>query len=177
LKGIVMLLQILANTPKWVFVLFVGLLWLGSTQLLTRKVGLSRATLLAIGMTGLSLYGTASAFAAVPLALIAWLASAAVALALVLRCPQAAGTSYDAASRRFTVPGSAVPLTLMMGIFITKYAVGVSLSLQPALARDLAFALLVSGLYGAFSGVFAARAARLWRMALAQDRLQAPGIA
>ena len=39
-----MLLQILANTPKWVFALFAALLWLGLSQLLTRRVGLSRIT-------------------------------------------------------------------------------------------------------------------------------------
>ena len=46
-----MLLQILANTPKWVFALFAALLWLGLSQLLTRRVGLSRITGLAIGMS------------------------------------------------------------------------------------------------------------------------------
>jgi hypothetical protein len=37
--------------------------------------------------------------------------------------------------------------------------------MQPAHANDVLFALAVSALYGAFSGVFAARAARLWRLA------------
>ena len=70
------------------------------------------------------------------------------------------------------MPGSAVPLALMMGIFFTKYAVGVTLGMHLAQANDVSFALAVSALYGAFSGVFAGRAARLWRLALAQDRLQ-----
>jgi len=58
----------------------------------------------------------------------------------------------------------------MMGIFFTKYAVGVTLALQPALARDLPVALALSAVYGAFSGVFLARAARLWRLVLAHER-------
>jgi hypothetical protein len=167
-----MLLQIVSNTPKWVFVLFAALLWLGLNQLLTRKIGLARVTLLAVGMAGFSLFGTVSAFAGVPSALLAWLTAAAAVFALVVNRPLPAGTQYEAASRRFTLPGSAVPLALMMGIFFTKYAVGVTLALQPALAREAAFALGLSALYGAFSGVFAARAARLWRLVLAQDRLQ-----
>ncbi len=170
-----MLLQILAHTPKWVFALFAALLGLGLSQLLTRRPGLSRITLLAAGMTAFSLYGTVSAFAAVPTALIAWLAGAATVILILLNRPVPAGTSYDAASRRFTVPGSAVPLALMMGIFFTRYVVGVILAMQPAHANDVAFALAASALYGAFSGVFAARAARLWRLALAQDRLQLAG--
>ena len=165
-----MLLQILANTPRWVFVLFAALLWLGLSQLLTRRVGLSRITGLAIGMSAFSLYGTVSAFAGVPMALLAWLAGAAAVFALLAGRAAPLGTRYDAATRRFTVPGSAVPLAVMMGIFLTKYAVGITLGMQPAVARDLLFALAVSAVYGAFSGVFAARAARLWRLAMAQER-------
>lgn len=167
-----MLFEILSNTPKWVFALFAALLWLGLRQLLTRRLGLSRITLLAAGMTAFSFYGTVSAFAAVPTALIAWLAGAAAVFLIVVNRPVPAGTGYDAASRHLTVPGSAVPLALMMGIFFTKYAVGVTLGMHPAQANDVTFSLTVSALYGAFSGVFAARAARLWRLALAQDRLQ-----
>lgn len=165
-----MLLQIVSNTPKWVFALFAGLLWLGLSQLLTRRVGLSRITLLAVGMSAFSIHGTVSAFSAVPMALLAWLAGAAAVFALLAARPAPPGTRYDAAARRFTVPGSAVPLAVMMGIFLTKYAVGITLGMQPAVARDLLFALAVSTVYGAFSGVFAARAARLWRLALAQER-------
>jgi hypothetical protein len=165
-----MLLQILANTPKWVFALFAALLCLGLSQLLTRRVGLSRITGLAIGMSAFSLYGTVSAFAGVPMALLAWLAGAAAVFALLAGRAAPLGTRFDAATRRFTVPGSAVPLALMMGIFFTKYAVGVALGMHLAQANDVSFALPVSTLYGAFSGVFAARAARLWRLAMAQER-------
>jgi hypothetical protein len=91
-------------------------------------------------------------------------------IAALLRRKLAPGVRYDAARARFTLPGSAVPLALMMGIFLTKYAVGVALSVAPALSRDAAFAAVVGGLYGAFSGVFGARALRLWRLALAEDR-------
>ncbi len=165
-----MLLQILANTPKWVFALFAALLCLGLSQLLTRRVGLSRITGLAIGMSAFSLYGTVSAFAGVPMALLARLAGAAAVFALLAGRAAPLGTRFDAATRRFTVPGSAVPLALMMGIFFTKYAVGVALGMHLAQANDVSFALPVSTLYGAFSGVFAARAARLWRLAMAQER-------
>lgn len=167
-----MLLQILANTPKWVFALFAVLLLLGLQQMLTRRVGLTRITLLALGLSGFSLVGTVSAFADMPVALLAWLAGGALSFGLTLQRPLPAGTAYDAARQRFTVPGSAVPLALMMGLYFTKYAVGVSVALQPALARDLAFALGIASGYGAFSGVFLGRAARLWRLAMAQDRLQ-----
>lgn len=53
----------------------------------------------------------------------------------------------------------------MMGLFLTKYTVGVALALHPELRRQAAFGLAVPLLYGAFSGVFAARALRMWRLA------------
>ena len=161
-----MIIQFLSGTPKWVFVLFAALLWLGVQQMLPRRVGLNRATLLPLAMTGLSLYGVASAFGGLPLALLTWLAGTAMALAATLQLQSSNGIQYDATNRRFLLPGSMVPLALFMGIFLTKYAAGASIGMQPSLAHDSSFALIVSGLYGAFSGIFLARAARLWRIAL-----------
>ena len=103
-------------------------------------------------------------------ALAAWAAAALLVGVATLRLAPASTAQYNPQARSFSLPGSGVPLALMMGIFCTKYALGVTLALQPALAREAAFALGLSALYGAFSGVFAARAARLWRLALAQDR-------
>ena len=40
-----MLLQILTQTPPWVFILFVALLWLGVQQMAPRTMPLRRATL------------------------------------------------------------------------------------------------------------------------------------
>ncbi len=164
-----MLMQILTGTPKWVFALFVALLWLGMQQMLPRRVGLNRATLAPMALTLLSLYGVTSAFGDQPLALLGWLGGAATAFTASMQLQNSNAIRYDATNRRFQLPGSIVPLTLFMGIFFTKYAVGVSLSMQPALAREIGFALPVSTLYGAFSGVLLARTVRLWRIALKQS--------
>jgi len=165
-----MLTQILLHTPKWVFALFALLLWLGAKQLLASSVSLTRVTLMPIAMTGLSVFGVASAFGDSPVALLAWAAAAIVLSGLVLQRTLPASTRYDAGSRRFHVAGSAVPLVLMMGIFFTKYVVGVELALHPQMQHEASFALAVSALYGAFSGIFAARAIRLWRLAIRADR-------
>jgi hypothetical protein len=165
-----MLTQILAHTPKWVFVLFATLLWLGAKQLLARSVSLARVTLMSTGMTGLSIFGVASAFGDSPMALLAWFVAACSLLGLVLQRALPATTRYDAATRRFHVPGSAVPLLLIMGIFFTKYLVGVLLALHPEFAHQASFAVGISALYGAFSGIFMGRAIRLWRLAIQADR-------
>lgn len=164
-----MLTQILANTPKWVFILFATLLWLGAKQLLARSVSLARVTLMSIGMTGLSIYGVASAFGQSSMALLAWAVVACSLLGLVLQ-RALPSTRYDAATRRFHVAGSAVPLLLMMGIFFTKYLVGVLLAMHVEFAHQASFAVGISALYGAFSGIFMGRAVRLWRLAVQADR-------
>ncbi|MBS0315875.1 MAG: hypothetical protein JSR49_01980 [Proteobacteria bacterium] len=176
-----MLMQILIHTPLWVFALFLLLLWLGMRQMLPHQVKLPRATLLPLAMVGLSLYGVASAFGQSPggpLALAGWAIGAAVLAPVVLLRALPAGVRYDAANRRFQLPGSVVPLVLMMGIFCVKYAVGVKLALDPALAQHAGFALAIGTAYGAFSGTFAARAARLWRLALQSAHASAlePGV-
>ena len=167
-----MLIQILLHTPAWVFGLFVLLLWVGAKQLLAGSVSLTRVTILPLAMTGLSVYGVASAFGNEPMALVAWIAAALVLVGLVFTRPLPATTRYDAASRRFHLAGSAVPLALMMGIFFTKYVVGVLLAMHPELRHQTLFALGTGTLYGAFSGIFAARALRLWRLALQAERAE-----
>jgi len=165
-----MLFQIVTRTPLWVWGLFALLLLLGLKQTRSSSMGLRRITIMPVAMMGLSLYGTVSAFGATPTVLLVWFSAAAVLVTLVLRQPLPADTRYDSDTRIFQVQGSWVPLALMMGIFATKYFVGVASAMHPELTRDTAFALGFSALYGAFSGVFAARAARLWRLALRQAR-------
>ncbi len=158
---------IIQNTPYWVWALLAGLIALGTSQLAGRNVSLARATAMPLAMTGLSVYGLVSAFGGAGLvgaSVGAWLvaACAIAGLALWLQPAAPSGTLYAAASRSFYIPGSAMPLALILGIFLTKYFVGVELALQPALARDSSFALQIALLYGVFNGLFAARALRLW---------------
>lgn len=165
-----MLTQILAGTPPWVFALFALLLWLGGRQLLSHRLSLSRAISMPVAMTALSIYGVLSVFSRQPIAVLGWAAAALAAGFLVLRRPLPDTTRYDAAARRFHLSGTAVPLALMMAIFFTKYTVGVQVAMHPALPGNLSFALCMGVLYGAFSGIFMARGLRLWKLAVRQDR-------
>lgn len=172
-----MLLQIITHTPKWVFAMFALLLWLGIKQLTPTRPGLTRITLMPVAMLALSVYGVLSTFGEQPLALAGFVVAALATATLVLLRPLPAAVTYNAAKQRFSLPGSAVPLVLMMGIFCTKYAVGVALTMQPALAHQLLMACTVGTLYGAFSGVFAARALRLWKLALQTHSTQSAALA
>ncbi|WP_218511804.1 DUF6622 family protein [Variovorax sp. dw_308] len=165
-----MLLQILSHTPRWVFVLLAVLFWFGAKQLLASSVSLARITVMPVAMAALSMSGVLSAFGDSPMALAGWAAAAVALAALVLQRSLPAGTRYDADARRFHLQGSAVPLVLMMAIFFTKYTVGVLLAMHPELAHNHNLALGLGTLYGAFSGIFAGRAIRLWKLAIRHDR-------
>ncbi|AOW14354.1 hypothetical protein LPB72_03600 [Hydrogenophaga crassostreae] len=163
-----MLSQILAHTPIWVFALFAALIVLGLSQMRGREIKLQRASILPLVMVVLSLAGTVSAFGAAPWPLLAWAAGLAVATTTLLALPLPAGTRFNATTRRVKLPGSAVPLALMMGIFFTKYAVGAALGMHPEFAQWPSFTTTAGALYGLFSGVFLGRGLRLWRLARKQ---------
>jgi hypothetical protein len=157
---------ILKNTPTWVWGLFAALVALGMSQIRDRSVSALRVALLPAGMSLFSIWGTTSAFATAPNPVVlgaVWLAAAAAAY-LLTAGGRAAGR-YDPTSRVFRLPGSYVPLALILAVFLTKYAVGVEIAMQPSVVRDMGFALPIAALYGAFSGLFAGRGARLWRLA------------
>jgi hypothetical protein len=160
--------SIVSHTPLWVWGLLAGLLALGFSQVPTRTVGLRRVTITPIAMTIFSLWGAVTAFASSPqfgTVLIVWTGAAAAMTALIAPMAPAAGTQYDPVNRSFVTPGSWIPLVLIVGIFMTKYVVGVELAMQPTLVRDAQFTLVAGALYGLFSGIFIGRAARLWRLA------------
>jgi hypothetical protein len=172
-----MLIQLVANhpevlgtivrrTPPWVWGLFAALATLGISQLRDRTASLVRVSLMPVGMSIFSIWGTVAAFGTSPLfaqALGVWAAAAAAVFAVVVRTQ--ANARYDAATRSYAIPGSVIPLALIAGIFLVKYTVGVELAMAPQLMRDTQYALTVAALYGAFTGMFVGRAARLWRLA------------
>jgi len=115
-------------------------------------------------MTLLSLGGTLSSFGMTPALIMAWaMAAAVVALAISgMRAPR--GSGYDAATGCFLLPGSWMPIALILAIFVLKYALGVLLAMDRDLARNTSFAITVAALYGSLAGMFLGRARGLLRL-------------
>ncbi len=157
--------HILAGTPVWVWGLLAVLVLAGLSQTRQRSAGLARVALMPLGMAGFSLYGAVSAFGASTTVLVAWLFACELAAVLVLLAKtntEARNQArYDTDRRQFELPGSWVPMALILGIFLIKYAVGVSLNMAPALKTNPDFTLAVVLLSGLFSGIFAGRTLRL----------------
>jgi hypothetical protein len=158
-----MVLQILSHTPPWVFGLFFILLALGIYQRNDRIVSRTSVTILPSLMIVLSLYGVVSAFGMGALPLAAWLLGVILAGLRSLRPCILKGGSYTTETKSFSVPGSWVPLWLMMAIFCTKYAVGVILARRLPIAVEPVFGGSISLVYGLFGGAFFARAVSIMR--------------
>lgn len=161
-----MLIQIIHNTPLWVWGLLLALIALGVSQGVARTAGLRKVLILPAVMTGFSVFGMVSAFGWRPTLWLAWVVGGGMVGIAIIYSRLPAGTSYDRETCRFFLPASRWPLILILGIFLTKYCVGVALAMQAQLAQDWTFSHVASVLYGVFSGIFVAQAGRLWRLAI-----------
>lgn len=156
------LTQILRGTPVWVFPLFLGLIFLGYLQSKPRELPPSRLSILPVALGALSLSRVLSAFGPEPLALAAWAAGMAAALLLNSMLKQPAGARWSAASGTFHVPGSWVPMLLIMAVFFARYALAVSLAMKPDLVHSAGFVSVAGFGFGLLSGMFTARAWWIW---------------
>jgi hypothetical protein len=157
-----LLIEILKRTPPWVFFLFFVLLAVGYYQSKDRIVGRGKVAILPIIMIALSFYGVLSAFGAAPVGFFSWVIGVGIAVWLGVTLCTAHGVIYSTETQSFSVPGSWLPLVLMMAIFFIKYAVGIILARQLPIASASAFIGSISLCYGLLSGVFLARLV-LWR--------------
>ena len=156
-----MLLTILSHTPTFVWILLVALIGLGVRQMRPRRLGLGRVAVVPLLVIALSLANIVLGGARPGVALAIW----ALAFGLVA---YGGGGLFAVRGARLLpggaeveVPGSRVPLVLILSLFVTKYVAAVMIAMQPVLAGDLLYVATTSALSGACSAVFYARARSL----------------
>lgn len=152
---------ILQNTPLWVWGVLLGLLALGLSQTRTRKVGRLAVLLFPATMIPLSLLAVIASFGPTFGPFSAWVVGLAGAVTLngfVSSGPS--GVRYSLDDQRFEVPGSWVPLVLMLTIFCTRFALGLTTALSPSIVGTASFVGCVSVVLGGCSGLFLSRAMR-----------------
>jgi hypothetical protein len=154
--------RVIANTPTWVYALFIALVGFGLSQ--TRKRTISeRALFLApIGMAGFSLYSVIGVFGSAAAASI-WAAGAAVALGIGFALKRPEGVRYEAQARRFEISGSWIPFALIMAVFLVRYLLAAAMGIDPSLRHAAGFMIAASLVYGLLGGLFPARAVRFYR--------------
>ena len=152
-----MFLKILQHTPLWVFILFFVLLAMGLFQTRDRIIKQKTIFIFPSSMVLLSFYGVVSAFGFTYRPFFYWLFSLFFAIVLGLAIALPKKVIYLKSSHSFNIPGSWVPLSLIMGIFFIKYAVGVAFARQLPVVQNGSFIITICSLYGFFSGLFFSR--------------------
>ncbi|RCV88351.1 DUF6622 family protein [Billgrantia montanilacus] len=160
-----MLFEIIRNTPRWVFLLFIVLLITGYRQSRERTASRRSITILPAVFLVLALYGVVSAFGTDPVGLTLWAFGVTLSVALHLKLAIPRGVRFSPERQAFHLPGSWQPLIIMLAIFFAKYTVEVIRARQLPIADTAVFTAAVSLLYGLFSGVFLGRAMVMWRAA------------
>lgn len=160
-----MFTAILQQTPHWVWGILAALTVMGFRQTLPRRRSLRSGTALPLVMVLLSLYGIASAFSRQPLAMLAWVGGGVLTLWLAQALRVWSGIRWLPQERSVLMPGSWLPLVLLLGLFSVKFGVAIALSTTPSLAIDAGFGGFAGLVYGGFSGLFLARALAVWRVA------------
>jgi hypothetical protein len=153
--------QILKGTPVSVWAILVALIVLGVKQLRTRVV--KRYSVLVAPVVFLVI-GLMTAGRG-PIGLLAWAVALLATIAFTFFVWQpTAGARYDASTDRLNLPGSAIPMLIMLSIFLLNYVINVALAIKPALRAELVWQVGPAIILGALSGVFIGRALILFCM-------------
>jgi len=164
---------ILSHIPIWVWAIFAALIVVGISQSRNQMASAKRLLILPLVWMALGMWGIYSAFGLQAAPLVAWGSGLAISATLVLRSGWPGGARFDAERQLFFVPGSWLPLGLMMGIFVGKFALGMSLAMQPAVAHNIGAAVGFSAVFGLLSGVFLGRSRAILGRAPSVTVLQA----
>lgn len=155
----------LSHIPVWVFAVLILLLAIGYRQSHPRDLAPRMVLLIAIAMSAYSLLGLVSTFGAAPAPIVGWAAGQGLAVTLGRRLLVPPGISFVPAARKVHVPGSWIPMLLVIGIFCVRFALGFAAGVGAPVQPESALATGLALMLGLLSGGFAARALAVQRVA------------
>lgn len=153
----------IAHIPGWVFAVFVLLLALGVWMSRPRAFSPSGAVVMAVVFPIYSLYGVISSFGIAAVPVVSWTAALLVSILLGEPVFGPAKLARVSGTAKAQVPGSWLPLGLMMGIFVVKFAIGSVRGSHSPVGGQAWFAPAVCFALGALSGGFVSRALTIRR--------------
>lgn len=146
-----LLLQIVANTPLWVWPLLLLVLWLGWYGRRPRIMPPPRLAILPLVSLGTSLIGIAQALQPI-LALAAWTPAVAAALPIGYALG-ARRTVRPLDDGRLEIAGGWFTLCFGVSIFVVRYAQGALFGVAPALRAEPTWIGLSAGIGGIVTGI------------------------
>lgn len=153
--------DILHGTPVWVWVLLVFLLSRGMKALNSGTVPLTRLAIFPILFAGWGIVHLASypeqGWTLAPV----WVVSAVVGIAAGIQIARRTRFLVDANANTVMVPGSIVPLLLILATFVTKFWLGFELATAGASSVG-AYLLIDATVSGLVAGIFGGRFFTYW---------------
>jgi hypothetical protein len=153
--------QVLKGTPVWVWAILAALVVLGVRQLKPRVVPRYSVLIAPVVFLFVGLMASGRA----PLGFLVWALSLLSASAFTFFVWKPSGRGrYDASSDRLHLPGSVIPLLLMLSIFLLNYVINVAMAVNPAWRTLVAWQVGPAIVLGLLSGVFMGRSLTQFRL-------------
>jgi hypothetical protein len=154
------MLQILVNTPLYVWPLLALLIWGGVKAKKTHIVSWKALSIMPAIMLLWSIYSVATRYAPVFLSL--WAFSLGIGIWLGILMTRKLALRFDRQKKTVEIPGNWTPLILSLSIFSLRYTLGVSYGLHPE-SQGSPLLLAVENCATVVSGVLLGRVAGFWQ--------------
>ncbi|MCP4177921.1 MAG: hypothetical protein GY756_09155 [bacterium] len=143
------MLSILQGTPFWVYLIFILLIKRGISACKENTISVKKVFIAPVVIFILSLHRINSVY----------LYSGFFICGLLIGylIYRKMHTSYDKETKKITMPGSIIPLILMIGVFAKGYYIGYLTSTSPALMHTPHIMMSIDIISGIFSGIFIGR--------------------
>ncbi|HEX5126254.1 MAG TPA: DUF6622 family protein [Rhodocyclaceae bacterium] len=164
------MIQFLQHVPLWVYGVFLFLVAAGVSQLRDRSVSARRAVLMPLAMMLWSASKLVTSPQTASTAGLAWGLALGFSLLICLLAGYPRGIAMEASGRSLRMSGSALPLVLMMLVFVVRFVATALAIRQPQLAASAPFASGFGLVYGLISGIFFARAIGVLRVVWRERR-------
>jgi hypothetical protein len=148
---------ILRGTPVWVWILLVFLLSRGIKALKGGTAPLGKLAIVPVVFAVWGIAHLASEQAAGWQSAMAWVLGAVAGVLAGAFIARKTRFTVDRAQKTVTLPGSAVPLILILVTFASKFWLGVELAISAPVAVDAGYVVLDALISGIVAGIFAGR--------------------
>lgn len=152
-----MIWEALTHTPWWVYFLFFYLVYVGYDATKTRVVSFKRLFILPTIFLAISLNSLLTSFHISPTTVIVYLFSLLLGVCGGWLLVRKVDVKFDHNRGLVKLPGTWATLILILMIFSTKYYFGYSFAIDPTLAEDTYYELLMLSVSGVCTGLFIGR--------------------
>jgi hypothetical protein len=153
-----MVLDILRDTPLWVWCVAVLLLWRGYAFTQPQITSGERLFVLPIAFLAVSFVAAVTTFGARAPIIVAWAVGALTSTLVWVSFSQPEDLLFNRQNRTYRVPGSWAPLVLIMAAFFVRYGIGIALARNGDLHTNTLFGVASALIFGGISGAFLGRA-------------------